>query len=133
MVKEEHLRRNSHKLLLVVLKFIPMVTALCYFLNTLFALFGIDTPLFSHIAGMSLLPWLFILLAAYVFRFCAYHRMFLYYILVVDLLNIFDYYIGIPLSTYNLFVIHVLITCVFLFVILCLYVECHKKPSSKTP
>lgn len=129
MTKEAQSRKASHKLLLVLLKFIPMLTALCYFLNTLFALFGIDTPLFSHIAGMSLLPWLFILLAAYVFRFCAYHRMFLYYILVVDLLNIFDYYIGIPLSAYSLIVIHLLITCLFLFIILYLYVKCHKNPA----
>ena len=70
MTKEERLPKRSHKLLLLVLKFIPMVTALCYLLNTVFACFGIDTPILSHISGMSLLPWLFILIATFVFRFC---------------------------------------------------------------
>ena len=127
MEREEQLRKTNHKLLLVVLKFIPMVTAMCYFLNTLFAYLGIDTPIFSNIAGLSILPWLFIYIAAVVFRFCIYHRMFLIYILVTDALNIVDYYVGIPLSTYNLFVVHMLIAGVFLFLILYLYVKCNKK------
>ena len=109
MMKEESLRRSSHKLLLVVLKFIPMVTALCYALNVLFAYMGIELPALSHISGMSLLTWLFIWIATYVFRFCIYHRMFLYYILVNDLLNILDYYIGIPLSTTRLLMLHLVI------------------------
>lgn len=105
MTKEDQLRKSSHKLLLVVLKFIPMITALLYFMNTVFSCFGIDTPIFSHIAGMSLLPWLFIMIATYVFRFCIYHRMFLYYILTSDVVSIIDYYIGIPVSTFNMLAI----------------------------
>lgn len=127
MIKEESLRRNSHKILLLTLKFIPMVTALCYALNVLFAWFGIDAAILSYISGMSLLPWLFILIATYVFRFCAYHRMFLYYILANDMLNIIDYYIGIPVSASNLIMIHVAIICIFLFIILSVHVKCNKK------
>jgi hypothetical protein len=132
MTKEEPLRKSSHKLLLATLKFIPMVTAVMYFLNTLFAFFGIDTPLFSHISGMSLLPWLFILLATYVFRFCAYHRMFLWYILITDLLNILDYYVGIPMESFRLLAVHLLITCLFMFLILITYVKCHQEHLEKT-
>lgn len=42
MTKEDHLRRSSHKALLIILKFIPMITALGYALNILLACFGID-------------------------------------------------------------------------------------------
>ena len=127
MIKEDQLRKSSHKLLLVVLKFIPMITALLYFMNTVFSCFGIDTPIFSHIAGMSLLPWLFIMIATYVFRFCIYHRMFLYYILTSDVVSIIDYYIGIPVNTFNMLAIHFCIAGVFLFIILYLYVSGNKK------
>ena len=127
MTMEEPLRRSSHKLLLVVLKFIPIVTAFCYLLNTVFALFGIDTPILSHLSGMSLFPWLFILIATYVFRFCIYHRMFLYYILVSDLINIADYYIGIPLSTFNIIMLQFSVAGLFLFLILYTYAKCNKK------
>ena len=130
MAAEERLKsKYLYKLLLLVLKVIPMITALGYALNTLFAFIGIDTPLFSNICGMSILPWLYILLSAFVFKFCIYHRMFLYYILITDILNITDYYIGIPLSTFNLFVIHALVAIVFLFLILYLYTKHHKKSS----
>ena len=96
MVVEEKLRsKYLYKTLLIILKIIPMITAFGYALNTLFAFIGIDTPLFSNICGMSVLPWSYILLSSYVFKFCAYHKMFLYYILTVDSLNIIDYYIGI--------------------------------------
>ena len=82
-----------------------MVTALCYLANTVFSAFGIYAGVISHISGMSLLTWLFILIATYVFRFCNYHRMFLYYILTSDIINIVDYYIGIPISTFNIIVL----------------------------
>ena len=131
MVVEERLRsKYLYKLLLLVLKLIPMVTALGYALNTLFAYIGIETPLFSNICGMSLLPWVYILLSAFVFKFCIYHRMFLYYILVTDIINIIDYYIGIPISTRDIFALHAIITAVFMFLILYLYVK-HCKKSFK--
>jgi len=131
MTKEERLKRRSHKLLLLVLKFIPMVTALLYALNVAFSYFGIDLPVLSHIGGMSLLTWLFIYIATFVFRFCLYHRMFLYYILVNDVLNIIDYYVGIPVSTTHLIMAHLVIACLFLFLILYFYVNRNKVPSCK--
>lgn len=127
MTREDVLRKSNHKLLLITLKYIPMVTALCYILNTVFAAIGIDTPIFSHISGMSLLPWMFILIATYVFRFCIYHRMFLYYILVSDIINIIDYYIGIPISTYSIIALQFCVAGLFLFLILYLYVKHNKK------
>ena len=130
---EEHLRKSSHKVLLVILKFIPMITALCYALNIIFALFGVDTAILSHISGMSLLTWIFILVATYVFKFCIYHRMFLYYILINDILNIIDYYIGIPVASSVLLMIHLVIMCTFLFLILYLYVRSHKNTATKDP
>lgn len=130
MVVEERLRNKYlYKILLLTLKLIPMFTALGYALNTLFAYIGIDTPIFSHICGMSVLPWSYIFLSAHVFRFCTYHKMFLYYILITDIINIIDYYMGIPISTFQILMLHTIITAVFLFLILYLYVKYHKKSS----
>jgi hypothetical protein len=108
-----------------------MVTALCYLLNTVFACFGIYPEFLSHISGMSLLPWLFILIATHVFRFCAYHRMFLYYILVSSVISIVDYYIGIPLDAFNIITLNFIVAGIFLFIILYLYVRHHKKAAGE--
>lgn len=131
MIKEENLRKNNYKLLLVILKIIPMVTALCYLANTVCSYFYIDAPIFSMLGGMSLFPWLFILLAAFVFKFCIYHRMFLYYVLVSDLVSIYDFYIGIPVSDIDTSLIQFSIAGIFLFLILYFYVKYHKKAIRK--
>lgn len=128
MVKEESLRNKSlYKTLLILLKYIPIIIALFYIVNTLSALFGIDLPILSNIAGMSLLTWVFMYLAALVFKFCIYHRMFLYYILVTDIINIIDYYIGIPVDSYGIMMIHSVIIGILLFIILYFYVKHNKK------
>lgn len=133
MAVEERLRsKYLYKILLLILKVIPMVTAIGYALNTLFAYIGIDTPVFSNICGMSLFPWLYILVSAFVFKFCIYHRMFLYYILIIDAINMVDYYIGIPISTRNLFALHSIITILFLFLILYLYAKHNKKHTKES-
>lgn len=132
MIKEERLKRRSHKLLLIILKFIPMVTALCYMLNSVFAYFGIDASILSQASGMSLLSWLFILTATFVFKFCIYHRMFLYYILASDLINIIDFYWGIPVATHTIIMIQFILAGIFLFLILYTYVKCNKKVIGKT-
>lgn len=124
---EENLRRSSYKLLLIILKFIPMITAFCYLLNTLLSYFNIDAAFLSILGGMSVLPWLFILLATYVFRFCNYHRMFLYYILVSDCISLYDFYVGIPIEDIDTILLQVVIAGIFLFLILYMYVRNHKK------
>lgn len=121
VVVEKSRRSNLQRLLLLVLKYIPMVIALCYMFNTMFYI----EPL-SNIAGVSLLTWVFLYLASIVFEFCSYHRMFLWYILIDDVLNIVDYYWNIPISTDNLIRIHNILAGVTLFIVLILYVKSNK-------
>lgn len=129
---EERLKSKSlYKLLVVMLKYIPMLITLFYIANTVLSYFYIDIPALSNIAGMSLLPWIFMYIAATVFRFCMYHKMFLYYILIIDIVNIIDYYIGIPVGDLELLMIHMIITGITLFIILYLYVKNSKRPTIK--
>lgn len=121
--------RRKYKLLVIALKVIPMLLSFCAALNTLLGYLGIKTDLLSLLAGVSLLPLLFLYLASYTFRFCRYHRMFLHYILVIELLNTVDYYVGISLDTRTLFIGFLLISFVFLVLILYFY---HKEKCSRS-
>lgn len=124
MAKVENLRsKYLYKILLILLKYIPIIISLFYLLNTVTALCGIDIPVLSNFAGMSLLTWLFMYIAAWVFQYCIYHRMFLYYILATDTINIIDYYIGIPVNDFGIIVIHSILIGVSLFLILYLYIK----------
>lgn len=126
MVVVEKSRRSEYKLLIIVLKFIPMLTALCYMSSTIFNYFGYNIEPLSNIGGMSLLTWLFIYLASIVFNFCSYHRVFLWYIFIDDIFNIIDYYITIPISTDNILMLHNILIGITLFTVLILYVKDNK-------
>lgn len=126
MAVVEKSRESKYKLLILVLKFIPMLTALCYMTSTIFNYFDYNIEPLSNIGGMSLLTWVFIYLASVVFKFCSYHRMFLWYILVDDLFNIIDYYCSIPISTDNILMLHNIWIGITLFIVLILYVKSNK-------
>lgn len=126
MAVAEKSRESKYKLLILVLKFIPMLTALCYMTSTIFNYFDYNIEPLNNIGGMSLLTWVFIYLASVVFKFCSYHRMFLWYILIDDLFNIIDYYWSIPISTDNILILHNIWIGITLFIILVLYVKSNK-------
>ena len=133
MAVEERLRNKYlYKALIVILKYTPLVITGFYVINTLLNLLEIDTPAISNIAGVSLLTWIFLLLSNIVFKFCICHRMFLYYILAVDLFNIIDYYIGIPLYKYEYIAIHSVLLGVVLFLFVYFHVKNNKKPIVKS-
>ena len=119
--KERSASKRLYKLMVGALKVIPMLLTLCAVLNMLCDFFGIDSGFLSLLGGVSLLPLLFLYLASYVFRFCAYHRMFLHYILASNILIWFDWYVGIPVSDRMLFMLHIALVGVFLFLVLYLY------------
>lgn len=123
--------KELHKLLLLTIKYIPMVIAACYVLNTVLSVVHIDVPILSNIAGMSILTWIFLYLSAVVFRFCNYHKMFLWYILVSDIINIFDYYLYLPINDSGIYLINFSVIGIFLYIILYLYVKSNKKSTTK--
>lgn len=53
---------------------------------------------FSIFAGMSISTLLFLLIVSFVFKFCLYHRVFLYYATIIDVLNWIDYLYVIPFT-----------------------------------
>ena len=89
----QSLNKALYKIELFIIKIIPYLLAIFYLLNTTLSYFYVDVPLLSYIAGISLFPWLFLYISSFVFRFCIYHRLPLYYILINWLITILDYYL----------------------------------------
>jgi len=119
--EERLLERRTYKLLLGMLKVIPILLAFLAIVNTALDFLGIESSVISMLGGMSVLSLIFLYLASYVFRFCIYHRMFLHYVLLNNTLSAFDYYVGIPVSTFDLLIIHVVLVGLFLFLVLYFY------------
>ena len=115
----ERLRnKRLYKIELYLIKIIPMIIALIYLSNTILSYFNIDIPLLSYLGGVSVLELLFLYISSIVFRFCIYHRLFIHYIIINWLINIYDYYIGIALNDKNMFLVYMIIAGVFIFILL---------------
>lgn len=120
---EEKVNYTLHKWVLLILKVIPMILAFTALLNTILSYWDVDIPLLSYLGGVSLFPLIFLYLSSYAFQFCEYHRMFLHYVTLNWVLNIYDYYIGIPLSDKELLMMYLIITGIFMFIILYLHLK----------
>ena len=99
IVVEASLKSKAlYKTGLLLLKMIPILLALCCLCNSILSYFNLDVCVLSYVGGISVIPLIFLYLASYMFRFCEYHRMFLHYIVITWIINIIDYYIGIPID-----------------------------------
>lgn len=116
-----------YKICLIMIKAIPMCIAFVYLLNTLLSYFDIDLPILSTIGGTSMLTLLLLYVLSITFKFCLYHRMFLHYILIENIITYIDYYTKGTLCTdRELFVLNSIIAGICLFVILVLKFKCKR-------
>lgn len=119
MMTEERLRsKRLYKIELYTAKIIPMIIAAINLANIVLSYFYIDLDIFSYLGGVSFLVLVRFYITSYAYKFCSYHRMFLHYILVANLINIYDTYIGIPISNRSFLVLQVAFAIVCLFIIL---------------
>lgn len=126
MVKEEKLIRKNkvlYKSLLLSVKLIPIIMAFLCLTNSILSYFNIDLVLISYIGSSSILSFVFFYISSYVFKFCKYHRMFIHYTLITWIINLYDYYIGIPINDLNYLCLQMIIAGIFLFIILYLYLN----------
>lgn len=131
-VEENSLRnKDLYKIELYLLKVMPMLLAAIYLINTVLSYYDIVLPALSYIGGLSFIPLLFMYISSCVFRFCSYHRMFLHYIVINDLINLIDYYYTLPISDWELLILHMSIAGISLFIILYLYVKSCSKNVKK--
>lgn len=125
---EEKSRISSHyqsKLFIGYLKVLPMLIAGLYLLNTALSYFDIDLPVISYMANFLL--WLFVMMASYRLHFCEYHRMFLWYIFTNNVICVADFEVGLPISNWNYFILHIIVVGIFLFLILYFHQKCKRK------
>lgn len=108
------IEKSLYKLELLLLKSLPLGIGLCYLLNNILSYFDIDILIFSILGGISIFPIAFILVSSFVFKFCIYHRLPIYYIILSDILNYYDLYVGIPLENRELLIMNMI--CVKLII-----------------
>ena len=98
---------RNFKLIMLILKYIPLVLAVLTFLMLLLQIYSPYIIVLGYFGGTSFLSLLFFYLSSYVFRFCEYHRMPLHYLTIVTIISLVDLFIGIPISFLSLIIIHI--------------------------
>lgn len=83
-------------------KSISIIVAAACLLNLFLSYYNIDQFLFSSLFGVAVLPLLFVYISSFAFGFKPSNRVFIYYIITNWIIDIVDYYIGIPLSNTEL-------------------------------
>lgn len=84
--------KRQHKLMIFTLKILPAVMASSYLIELISTLLGFGTQVLINFIGMIAAPVLFMYLASYVFKFCEYHRMFIHYVLIIEILTTAKWY-----------------------------------------
>lgn len=118
-------KKFYYKLELIYVKYSPMLIALGLLLNSILCYFHIYTLYYigGYLFGVSLLTIGHMYNSSRVYKFCKYHRMFIHYIVVNNILNAIDYFLGVPVSSRSLLYIHFVIAGIFLFLILYYYLK----------
>lgn len=122
-VEEKLKSKMLYKIELILLKIIPILMVVCSVSNSILSYLDIDVVILNYIGGVSILPLIFLYLSSYVFKFCEYHRMFLHYLLITDIINVYDYHIGFQLNDLEYLCLHMIVTVISLFMILYLYIN----------
>ena len=95
-----------------------MILALCHLLNCIFGYIGRNNVILGYISDISILTVNYLYLVSYLIKLCGYYRMFLHYCVIIDIINIYDYYIGISITNIQLIFLYIIITIIVMFIIL---------------
>ena len=113
------------QLFVLVSKVLPVILALCHLLNCIFGYVGWNNVILGYISGISILTVGYLYLISYLIKLCGYYRMFLHYCVIIDVINIYDYYIGIPISNTKLLMAYCSLTIILMLSVI--YLKFFKK------
>ena len=108
--------RIWYKIAIICVKYIPILISICYFIGNICTCFGIALLIISNISHMSLLPIICVLSFSFLLKYCIWHRLPIYYAMLIDVVNWIDYYIHIPVNSAIMLSIYLTITIIFILV-----------------
>lgn len=120
-------RKLMYKLELVSVKYTPVIVSFSILIGLIFSYLEIAIPLIDTLFGASIVATIPMYISSYTYKFCSYHRMFIHYIVLVHLVDTCDILIGIPLDDFNLLILYLIITGIFLLLILYYHQKCKNK------
>ena len=116
-------RGRINKLLVIAIKYYPFFNSILLCLNNVCHYFGIHYYFIDYCIFNTLFPICLLYILSYVLHFCAYHKVFIHYMLLELIISYFDASYGIDLINKKLLYLQMIFFCVFLFTALYLYLN----------
>ena len=113
-MKEDLYSKTLYKLFLILVKYLPFIIAVVYFICIMSYCIGVELNGLMNAFFLSPTMAGFILIASFVFKACIWHRLPIYYSLVLQIINTIDYYIIFTNSI--MLYVYLLITIVFILI-----------------
>lgn len=107
-----------YKLELICVKITPILVSALYLLNIIMDYCDLRSDILDYIAGTSLLTTIPMYVSSYAFRFCKYHRMFIHYIVVNNIITMIDDLVYIPVSDAAMFSLFLIVAGIFMYLVL---------------
>ena len=111
---EERLSVRLVKVFRIYLKVLPIILAITSFANCVLSYLGFQSKIYAHIFFFLIISFIYV--SSYVLKFCEYHRISLHYIVIIYIINCYDYYIGIPINYIELFMMYSMIVFITIFI-----------------
>ena len=115
-MKEDLYNKTLYKLFLILVKYLPFIIAVVYFICIMSYCIGIELNVLMNTFFLSPTMAGFILIASFVFKACIWHRLPIYYSLVLQIINTIDYYSPIIFTNSIMLYVYLLITIVFILI-----------------
>ena len=121
--------KDLYKVDLFLLKLLPVIMVISHIIASYGAIFkvvsgaAIIIQIVSHYLGLVIAPIAFMYISSHVFQFCNYHRMFIHYIAVIELMNVTNWYFQLPITNELYNGIQVTITITFAILALIMYIK----------
>lgn len=106
----------SHKIFLIVVKYLPIIIALGYLITSMLHCFGIICYIIPNLFYMSPITALFMICTSFAFKFCIWHRLPIYYAMILHLMTIIDYYTAITITSFALMFVYLVIAIIFILI-----------------
>lgn len=119
----------NKKLLLVLVKYGTWLIGVAYFIQIILNCFGLYSFVLTYLFSVSIVPIITLIGFSIFLGFCIWHRMPLYYAITLDIINIIDYYIGIPVS--NMWMLIICLLLIGLFILIGSYIKNRKNVSKR--
>ena len=127
-MNKSNINKKLYKILLSLVKYIPIILSIIFIVYNTLASAGIIAPILLYLGGSSFIFIILLYLLSFVFQFCYLYRIPLHYVVGSNIIGIIDRVFKIPISNIGMLRIYFVLFGIMLIVYVWLMYKNRNKP-----